>query len=243
MRQGGRITAAILDVLEKEAKPGVSTQYLNDRAESLIAKYGATSSFKGYTPTGAERPYPAVVCTSMNNEIVHTPPLPVKILQDGDVLSLDFGVFYKGFHTDAAITVGIGNIREEAAKLIEVTRRALEIGIAAVKPGAKLGDIGEAIQKFIEPYGYGVVRDLAGHGIGRELHEEPLVLNYGKAGTGLELKEGMVIAIEPMVVEGDWHIKQGNDGFTFETKDGKLSAHFEHTVAVTKNGRDVLTGY
>lgn len=235
MREGGKITAAILNTLKEKIRPGISTKEIDIWAEELIAKYGAKSSFKGY------HGFPAVICTSVNEEIVHGPPLRKKILKEGAILTLDFGVIYKEFHTDSAITFGIGKIPEKIRELIEVTRESLRLGIEKARVGNTLGDIGFIIQTYVESSGYNVVRELAGHGIGRKLHEDPFVLNYGKAGTGLELKEGMVIAIEPMVTEGDWHTELAKDTFTYLAKDRKLSAHFEHTVAVTATGPEVLT--
>lgn len=240
MREGGKITAAILDSLKQEIRPGISTAYFNQLAQKLIKKYNATFSFYGYKPTPKSNPFPAAVCASVNDEIVHGIP-GKRVLKNGDVLSLDLGVKHKGFHTDSAITVGVGNISEKATNLLEVTKRVLEIGIEEAYAGNRLGDLGYAIQEYVESKGYNVVMDLAGHGIGRSLHEEPHVLNYGRPRTGLEFREGMTIAIEPMVAEGDCHILRGRDGFVFRTADGKLSAHFEHTVAITKNGVEILT--
>lgn len=240
MREGGKITAAILDVLKKEVKPGVSTISLDNIARGLIKKYGAISSFEGYRPTPDSKPYPAVICACVNDEIVHGVPRET-ILQEGDILSLDFGVKYKGYHTDSAFTLPVGKISKEAKKLIDTTKQALDIGIGNARSGKTLGDLGNVIQKYIESNGFGVVRDLSGHGIGKNLHEDPMVLNYGQSGAGLVLKEGMTIAIEPMVTEGGYHIELGKDGFVFKTADRKLSAHFEHTVVVTRLGGEVLT--
>lgn len=235
MREGGKITAAILNTLKEKVRPGISTKEIDVWAAGLIKEHGAKSSFKGY------RGFPAVICTSVNEEIVHAPPSKKKILKEADILTLDFGVIYKEFHTDSAITFGIGKISEKTRELIEVTREVLRLGVEKAWPGNTLGDIGSVIQEYVESRGYGVVRELAGHGIGRKLHEDPFVLNYGKAGTGLELKEGMVIAIEPMVTEEDWHTELAKDKFTYLAKDRKLSAHFEHTVAITVQGPTILT--
>jgi len=234
MKEGGEILAKILRKLAEEVKPGITTNHLEKLARELVLYYGVKPSFLGYDG------YPAALCTSVNDEIVHGMPSD-RVLKDGDVLKLDMGVLHKGFHTDSAVTVLVGNPDKEKQKLINVTREALKIGISKVKVGNALGDIGSAIQKYVEKSGFNVVRDLVGHGIGKELHEPPQVLNYGVPGEGEELKEGMVIAIEPMVVTGDWRIKNGKDGFGFITKDGGLAAHFEHTVAVTKSGSSVLT--
>ncbi|PIR41924.1 MAG: type I methionyl aminopeptidase [Candidatus Yanofskybacteria bacterium CG10_big_fil_rev_8_21_14_0_10_37_15] len=235
MKEGGRILAKILQKLSQEVKPGITTNYLEELAKKLIFSFDAESSFLGFEG------FPAVLCVSINEEIVHGIPSE-RILQEGDVLKLDMGVFYKGFHTDSALTVIVGESRDFPKKeLLRVTREALEIGITQAKIGNTTGDIGSTIQKFVRKNGFEVVQDLVGHGIGKELHEPPQVPNFGKPKTGAELFEGMVIAIEPMVVVGKKETKKGKDGFSFVTKDGSLSAHFEHTVAVTKNGPLVLT--
>ena len=180
------------------------------------------------------------MCASINEEIVHALPSD-RTLKDGDILSLDLGVLYKGYHSDMAITLAVGKTSSETNKLIEVTGKALEVGIKEVQAGKQLGDISYAIQKYVESEGFNVVRDLCGHGIGKNLHEDPEILNYGKRGTGPELAQGMVFCLEPMVTAGDWHIKKAKDGFGFSTQDGSLSAHFEHTIAITKNGVKILT--
>jgi methionyl aminopeptidase len=242
MAEGGRILARIMKELEKNVRPGIKTKELEGLAESLILKSGGKCSFKGYKDSKgySALPYPACLCTSINEEIVHCPPSE-RILKEGDIISLDLGIFYKGFHTDIAITVPVGKVSSQAKRLILVTKKALELAIKKVKPGNTFGDIGNTIQKYVESQGFNVIRDLCGHGIGRELHEDPQILNYGKRNTGEKLKEGMVFCIEPMVSIGDWHIKRKKDGFGYETFDGSLSAHFEHTVAVTKSGCEVLT--
>lgn len=244
MREGGKMLASILRDLIKAVKPGVTTQDLNKLASELVLKFGARSSFLNYNG------YPSVLCTSINDEIVHGVPSDRK-LEKGDLLKLDMGVLYKGFHTDSALTVLVGESASWRTafdkntllkkKLINITREALEIGIKEAKLGNTTGNIGSAVQKYVESQGFGVVRDLVGHGVGRELHEEPQVPNYGKTGAGEKLKPGMVIAIEPMVVTGDLRTVEGPDGFVFQTKDGGLAAHFEHTVAITKEGPLVLT--
>lgn len=228
--------AEMLKRLAEEVKPGIATENLEKLARELISSYGVKSSFLGYGD------YPAVLCVSINDEIVHAVPSDRKI-KEGDLVKLDFGIIHKGFHTDSAITVLIPGGKDSILKekLLNVTRESLRIGISQAKAGNTLGDIGSAIQKFAESNGFNVVRDLVGHGIGRELHEPPQVLNYGKAGTGEKLVAGMVIAIEPMVVTGSWKIKDGKDGFGFLTKDGGLAAHFEHTVVVTVRNSEVLT--
>ena len=234
MSEGGKILAAILKKLAEAVKSGGTTSYLEKLARELVLSYGVKPSFLGFDG------YPAALCTSVNDEIVHGVPSG-RVLKDGDLLKLDMGVLYQGFHTDSAITVVVGEGDEAKKKLLNVTKEALRIGISKAKVGNTLGDIGSAIQKYVEKNGFNVVRDLVGHGIGKELHEPPQVMNYGEAGTGPELVEGMVIAIEPMVVTGDWRIKNSKDGFGFVTKDGGLAAHFEHTVAITEKEPLVLT--
>src|SRR3990167_6941323 len=238
MREGGRMLAEMLKRLAEEARPGIATKDLEKLACELISSYGVKPSFLGLGG------YPAVLCASVNDEIVHAVPSGRK-LKEGDLFKLDFGIIHKGFHADSALTILIPGGKESdnilKEKLINVTRESLRIGISKAKARNTLGDIGSAIQKYVEANGFNVVRDLVGHGIGRELHEEPQVLNYGQAGSGLELKTGMVLAIEPMVVTGGWKIKDGKDGFGFLTKDGGLAAHFEHTVVITQDGPKVLT--
>ncbi len=254
MQEGGKILAEIMKKLEKEVRPGIATKELDRLAESLIscppkpwAKEGEIRcSFKGYAG------FPSCLCTSVNEEIVHALPSG-RILKEGDIISLDLGILYKGFHNDMAVTVPVGKINDNVKKLLKVTKESLELAIKKVKPGNQLGDISRAVQKYVEGQGFGVVRELCGHGIGKKVHEDPEILNsvtpdktmvdkvgYTNAGK-VELQEGMVLCIEPMVTVGDWHIKKSKDGFGFETKDGSLSAHFEHTIAVTKDGHKVLT--
>ncbi len=240
MHAGGKILADVLKELSKAVKPGVTTQDLDKLARELLFKFGARSAFLGYNE------FPAVLCTSINEEIVHGVPSDRK-LEKGDLLKLDMGVLLKGFYTDSAVTVLVGSgiaLDKKTLlkkKLIKVTRESLELGIKQARPGKTIGDIGAIIQEYVEGEGFNLVRDLVGHGIGRELHEEPQVPNYGQAGAGEVLRPGMVIAIEPMVVTGDWKIKEGPDGFAFNTKDGGMAAHFEHTVAITEKAPLVLT--
>jgi len=234
MRQGGGILAKIMDKLIKEVKPGITTKYLNKVAEDLILKYGAESSFKGFNN------YPNALCTSLNEEIVHALPGERKLKQ-GDILSLDLGIRYKGYCTDLAITLPVGKIDEKTKKLIETTKQALEIGIEQAKAGNHLEDIGWAIQNYVEKRGFNVIRELVGHGVGKGVHEEPQIPNYGKKGRGPKLKEGMILALEPMVAVGDWHVEKCEDGFGYRTKDKSLAAHFEHTIAITKAGPEILT--
>jgi methionyl aminopeptidase len=240
MHEGGKILAKILKELTKAVKPGIITEDLDKLAKELIFKFGTRPSFLNFNG------YPSVLCTSINDEIVHGVPSERK-LEKGDLLKLDMGIIYKDFHTDSAVTVIVGNsfaLDKKTLlkkKLIKVAEGSFWAGIKEAKIGKTLGDIGSAIQKHVESRRLNIVRDLVGHGIGRELHEEPQVPNYGKEGTGLELIEGMVIAIEPMVVTDDWKIKEGPDGFVYKTKDGGLAAHYEHTVAITEKGPSVLT--
>lgn len=234
MREGGRILAKIMAELEKRVQPGMTTKELDKLAHDLVLRYGGRCSFKGYEN------YPACLCTSVNEEIVHAVPSE-RALKEGDIISLDLGIEWKSFHTDMAITLPVGKISPEAQRLIRVTKKALKRGIKKVRPGNTFGDIGNTIQRYVESQGFNVVRDLCGHGIGKEIHEDPQILNYGKRKSGPEIKEGMVFCIEPMVTIGDYHIKKSKDGFSFETQDGGLSAHFEHTIAVTSSGCEVLT--
>jgi methionyl aminopeptidase len=234
MKQGGRVLAEILEKLLKQVKPGVVTKDLDRAAEALILKSGAKVAFKGYEG------FPAALCVSVNEEVVHMVPLE-RILKEGDIVTLDIGLVWKGLYLDMARTVPVGSVSPETARLIRVTKKALHYGLKKTRPGNTVGDIGNTIQRYVESQGYQVVRELCGHGIGRELHEDPRVLNYGKRGTGPELVEGMVICIEPMITVGDWKLKRSKDGFGFETKDGSLSCHFEDTIAITKQGSEVLT--
>lgn len=242
MRAGGRGLAKILQELAGEVKPGVSGQYLNTLCEKLIDSFGGKPSFKGYVPGGVNStPYPAALCCSINNEVVHGIPQAGRIVKDGDIVSLDVGLYYCGFHTDSAVTVGVGNISKDAQKLLKVTKEALQRGMRELKPGATIGNIGAAIQKHAQASGFGVVKSLVGHGVGRELHEPPRVPNFGQRGEGARLKVGHVLAIEPMVNIGQEDVETKDDGWTIVTSDGSLSAHFEHTVAVVKNGYEILT--
>ncbi len=234
MTEGGRILAGIIKELEKMIKPGITTKELDRLAESLILKSKGKCSFKGYGG------FPACLCTSINEEIVHSLPCK-RILKEGNIISLDIGMLYKGFHTDMAITVSVGKVIPEVQRLIRVTKKALKRGIKKAKPGNTFGDIGNTTQRYVESQGFNVVRDLCGHGIGKKLHEEPQILNYGKRRTYSEIKEGMVFCLEPMVTMGDWKIKKSKDGYGFATADNSLSAHFEHTIAMTKDGVKILT--
>jgi methionyl aminopeptidase len=242
MRQAGRIVATVLDILKTKVKPGMRTEELDVIAAKELKKLGAKASFKGYpNPKGKRYPdYPANLCVSVNDEIVHGIP-GKRILKEGDIVSLDFGAIYNGFQGDAALTVGVGKISPEAKKLIEATEGALKAGISAGHAGGRLGDISAAIQEYTESRGFSVVREYTGHGIGREMHEEPQIPNIGLPGEGPELRRGMTFALEPMVNIGDWRTREGDDHWVVLTVDGSLSAHFEHTVAVTNGKLEVLT--
>lgn len=244
IRGCGRRLAEVLETVKKAVRPGISTKELDDISEKLILEQGGYPVFKGYRTLKSEPPYPCSLCTSVNDEVVHAIPSSKVVLKAGDIIGLDIGMRWPakdGLVTDMAVTVGVGDISKNAERLINATRDSLEKGIALLRPGMRLGDLGAVIQGHLEKNGFGVIRDLAGHGTGRILHEEPFVPNYGKRGAGPVVLEGMVLAIEPMATEGDWHIILGDDGWTFRTRDGKLAAHFEHTVIVTKNGAEVLT--
>ncbi|MBM2824591.1 MAG: Methionine aminopeptidase [Dehalococcoidales bacterium] len=234
MRQAGRIVAKILETLKLEIKVGMKTEELDVIATRELERLGAKSSFKGY------RGYPATLCVSVNDEIVHGIP-GKRVLQEGDIVSLDFGAIFMGFHGDAALTVGVGKVKPPARQLIETTDGALRAGITAARPGARLGDISAVIQQYAESRGYSVVREYTGHGIGRQMHEDPQVPNFGTAGQGPVLKKGMALALEPMVNIGDWRTQVGDNHWTVLTSDGSLSAHFEHTIAITDGEPAVLT--
>ncbi|MDP2695895.1 MAG: type I methionyl aminopeptidase [bacterium] len=239
MRKAGRILAATAKQILELAKPGVKLKYLDTIARNLIEKAGAKPSFLNYQPYGAIKPYPCSICASVNEVIVHGVPRE-HLLKPGDILKLDFGVNYDGYNADAAWTVPIGEISIEAQKLIDTTREALNRGVAAAKVGNKLGDIGYAISSYVKAQGLHISEGLTGHGIGKELHEEPSVFNEGQKGSGFKIEPGLVIAIEPMVAIGTSEVIQLDDD-SYATADGSLSAHFEHTVAITKNGVEILT--
>lgn len=234
MRKSNLIVAAILEELGKKIRPGIKTIELDRLSEELALKKGARPAFKGY------RGYPYSLCTSVNSEVVHGMPSE-RELKEGDIISLDFGILNDGYYGDAAVTVPVGDITPAAKRLLKVTEEALYRGITEIKAGNRVGDISAAIQGHVEAAGYSVVRDLVGHGIGKSLHEDPQVPNYGSAGRGIELKPGMVFAIEPMVNEGAYRVEVLRDGWTVVTADGKLSAHFEHSVAITENGPVILS--
>ena len=241
IREGGHRLGAILAEVAASARPGVSAAELDRRAERLILAAGGLPAFKGYRVKETRIPYPASLCVSVNDEVVHAIPHADRIFKDGDVVGLDIGMRYQKLYTDMAVTVGIGKISSDAARLIRTTKEALAIGIQEVHPGAHVGDIGAAIETHLIKEKLGIIRDLAGHGVGYALHEEPLIPNYGKKGQGPELREGMVIAIEPMATLGGWRVMLDDDEWTFRTADGSIAAHFEHTVAVVAGGVEILT--
>ena len=234
MREAGRIVAAVLADMAEAAAPDVTTAELNDRAERLIRKMGAVPSFKGY------HGYPAAICTSLNEQIVHGIP-DGRRLKEGDIVSIDVGTIYKGYQGDAAVTLPVGRISPEARALLDVTQAALSVGIAQARAGLRTGDISSAIQRSVEDKGFSVVREYTGHGIGSAMHEDPQIPNFGRPGTGHALRAGMTFALEPMVNAGTWKTRVLGDGWTVVTEDGRLSAHFEHTVAVTEGEPEVLT--
>ena len=239
MREAGRIVARAKEKILEAIGPGVTTGELDRVAEHEIRRNGAIPSFKGYK-AGGYIPFPASICASLNDEIVHGIPSG-RVLEEGDVLSVDVGAMIHGFHGDSAFTVGVGEIDEEVEQLIEATRESLRVGIEQARAGGRVGDISAAVQGYAEPKGYGVVRQYVGHGIGRAMHEPPEVPNYGEPGRGPLLREGMALAIEPMLNLGTWEAVQADDGWTVVTADGSLSAHFEDTIAITKDGPEVLT--
>ncbi len=238
MRRANVIVAEVLQALKEKVAPGVTTLDLDALAEELTLKKKAIPAFKGYSVAG--RIYPRCLCASVNEEIVHGIPSS-RPLREGDIVGLDYGVIYEGFYGDSAITVGVGRVSEAAERLMRVTEESLLRGIAELYEGKRLGDLGAAVQQVAESAGYSVVRAFVGHGIGKKLHEEPAVPNYGEPDRGLRLKEGMVLAIEPMVNAGGYEVEIKEDGWTAVTKDGSLAAHFEHSVAITRNGPYILS--
>ncbi|MFC1871261.1 type I methionyl aminopeptidase [Chloroflexota bacterium] len=234
MKQAGRVVAKVLRILSEQVRAGMKTRELDVIAARELKKLGAEPSFKGY------HGFPANLCVSVNDEIVHGIP-GERVLREGDIVSLDLGAILDGFQGDAAVTVGIGEISPRAKDLIEITRAALDAGINTACPGARLGDVSAAVQNYAESRGYSVVREYTGHGIGRKMHEDPQIPNFGVPGTGPVLQKGMALAIEPMVNIGDWRTSLGDDHWLVLTADGSLSAHFEHTIAITDNGAEVLT--
>ncbi|MDR7422980.1 MAG: type I methionyl aminopeptidase [Armatimonadota bacterium] len=234
MRRAGRVAAVALREVARAVAPGVATEALDRLAETVIRDHGGVPSFKGY------RGYPASICTSIDDEVVHGIPGP-RVLREGELLSIDLGVRLEGFHADVAVTVPVGEVPPEVSRLIATTQAALDAGVAAARPGATLGDVSWAIQSVVEAAGFSAVRDFAGHGVGRALHEDPQVPNVGRPGTGPALRVGMTLAVEPMVNMGGPDVVMDDDGWTVRTRDHSLSAHAEHTVAVTAAGPEVLT--
>lgn len=243
MRHAGKVLARVLDALEAMVAPGVRTDTLNDEALRLIEEYGAEPVLLGYKPEFAPRPYPAAICTSVNNVIVHGVPTEHPItLREGDIIGIDCTIAYEGMIVDSARTVPVGKIDERAALLLEVTKKAREVGIAAAQVGNTIGDIGNAIQSYVEPFGFGIVEELSGHGVGYAVHEPPFVPNYGNPGEGERIEVGMAFAIEPMLNEGSKEvIFDEKGGYVVETADGSRSAHFEHTVIITEKGPEIVT--
>jgi methionyl aminopeptidase len=235
MRRAGQVVREVLELVRSRVKPGATTLDLEKAAQARLDELGVKAAFKGY------HGFPCVLCTSVNSEVVHGIPSPKRVLKEGDIVSVDFGVVVDGYYGDAAITVPVGAIDPDAARLLAVTEASLLAGIAAVKPGATLGDVGAAVQGVVEAEGFSVVRDFVGHGIGVHMHEDPQVPNFGERGRGMKLRTGMVIAIEPMVNAGRADVKVLGDGWTAVAADGSMSAHFEHTVAVTATGARILT--
>lgn len=234
MRRSGKITSAVLAMLLKTAKPGMTLREVDRLAEKGIRERGGIPTFKGY------HGYPASICASVNEVVVHGIP-GNQVLKDGDILSIDIGTTFEGYVSDTAATVALGNVSVEAKRLLRVTQEALMLGVAAMQQGNRLSDIGHAVQAHAEAHGYGVVRALVGHGVGTKMHEEPQVPNWGEAGKGIVLRPGLVLAIEPMITEGTYDVETLKDGWTVVTADGKLAAHFEHTIALTDGGPRILT--
>ncbi len=234
MRRAGAVVGAVIDLMKASVEPGMTTKDLDKIAYKEITRHGAKPTFMGY------RGFPASICTSVNEEIVHGIP-GKRVLREGDIVKIDVGATIEGMIGDAAVSIAVGEVTPEAAALMDDTRLSLEEGIKAAQPGGRVGDIGAAVQAYGESRGYAVVREFVGHGVGRALHEDPQVPNYGQAGMGPLLRVGMCIAIEPMFNMGDWHTKILDDEWTVITADGKLSAHFEHSIAITKDGPEILT--
>jgi methionyl aminopeptidase len=239
MRRASRIVAEVLGMMREQVAPGVTTTELDDMAEDIIRGHNAIPSFLGYPP-GSVHPFPATICASINEELVHGIPGP-RVLQEGDIISIDVGAILDGYHGDAAVTLPVGQISPETQELLNVTEGALYAGISAAKAGNRSGDVSAAIQSYVENHGYNVVREYTGHGIGRSMHEDPQVPNYGEPGRGVSLRPGMTIALEPMVLAGDRHVRVLDDHWTVVSDDGELTAHFEHSIAITNGDAEILT--
>jgi methionyl aminopeptidase len=244
LREGGRRLASVLYKVKEKVRPGVSTGELDEYAEKLIREAGDTPAFLNYRPAGAKTPFPASLCVSINDEVVHGIPSEKRILKEGDIVSIDLGLNHKGLFTDMAMTVPVGVVSQGSLKLLEVTEQALRVGISAAQAGSKVGDIGYAVESFIrsrKENNYGIVEVLSGHGVGRAIHEDPYIPNFGKKGKGEKLVPGMVVALEPMVNNGTKNVTIDEDEWTFRTADGKRSAHFEHTILITDGEAEILT--
>ena len=237
MREAGKILGTVLNNLTKEIKPGMSTWHIDKMGEDMIRSFDCVPSFLGYGG------YPASICVSINDEVVHGIPSKKRIVKEGDIVSLDAGLIYKGYHSDAARTHAVGKVSTEAQKLMDVTKQSFFEGIKMAKEGQHLHDISRAIEEYVTPYGYGTVRDLVGHGIGTALHEDPQIPNYAQKRRGVRLQAGMTLAIEPMINAGTWQVRFLRDGWTVVTKDGSLSAHYENTILVTDGEPEILTLY
>ncbi len=235
LKEAGRIVALCHEEMAKRVRPGISTKELNDICEDIIIKNGATPSFKGYNG------FPSAICASVNEVVVHGIPSKKQILKDGDIIAIDIGAYYKGYHGDSAWTYAVGNINSKDKLLMQVTHDSLFKGLEMVREGAHLGDVSAAIGDYATSFGFGVVEEFTGHGVGRKLHEDPPIFNFGKPNTGPILKEGMVLAIEPMINAGTKRVRILSDGWTTVTSDKSKSAHFEHTIVVRKNGYEILT--
>jgi methionyl aminopeptidase len=235
MRAGGHILADVVERLRETVRPGLSTLEIDEDVEAFIRGRGALPAFKGY------RGFPATVCISINEEVVHGIPSAQRRIKDGDIVGLDLGCIVEGYYADCAFTLAIGDVPPKVQQLLDVTRESLDVAIAECRPGRRLSDVSHAVQAHVERHGFSVVRAFVGHGIGRALHEDPQIPNFGEPGRGPQLRPGMVLAIEPMVTMGSWEVKVLDDGWTAVTRDGSLAAHFEHTIAVTEDGPEVLT--
>lgn len=242
MKEAGRVTALTHKALEEAIKPGITTAELDKIAEQTMKKYGAVSAEKGYDPgIRGVPPYPASTCISINDEVIHGVPSKRRVVKDGDIVSIDLVALKNGYNGDAARTLMVGNVSKEARRLVEVTRQAFFEGIKYARKGNRLGDISHAIGEYVKSQGYSVVREFEGHGIGKDMHEEPGIPNYGKAGRGIRLEPGMTLAIEPMVIQGKPNILELDDGWTIVTEDGSLAAHYENTILITENAPEILT--
>ncbi|MDR3322095.1 MAG: type I methionyl aminopeptidase [Synergistaceae bacterium] len=241
MRKAGRVVADVLKLMREIVKPGVDTMALDEAACGLIERASAKPAFKGYRMAGISLPFPGAICASINDEIVHGIPSRDRVLQEGDIISVDIGAVINGYYGDAACTYPVGAISSKRAGLLDVTHRALHIGIDQISPGRTIGDIGHAIEKWTLSQGCGLVREWAGHGIGRKLHEAPQVPNHGREGSGVTLKSGLTFCVEPMIMNGREEVKSLENGWTVVTRDGSDAAHFEHTILVTEDGSEILT--